>query len=315
MSRIFSKVELTINQIEDIVTPLNLSIKEGGKISDIGRVSSNYLLETDQGKTCLRFYPKDYELAQIKREIDALRFFASQGLPVPLLIEKNASPLPSFFEGYPYFIYWCLPGTSLEQEHLSKKWAYEAGKLLSSLLQVSHLYASPDAAVNDYQLIEDAFREKRDVLKKALSKSVFSEMEEHLQHKKYEDVLRNSPKGLVHGDYFFENVLVEGDQMIGVIDFGDVYYGHPLTDCIIGAMEFSVLSDESVEMEYLKVFLTPLKRHLDAIEPEMFQHFLLLNCIRFLSYTIEDSEIHSSNSYLKRPEFKSEVRHFSLQSS
>lgn len=58
------------------------------------------------------------------------------------------------------------------------------------------------------------------------------------------NIINDTPIGIVHGDYFFENILINKEkEVIGLIDFGDAYYGHLLNDIVIGVMEASVIDN------------------------------------------------------------------------
>ena len=101
--------------------------------------------------------------------------------------------------------------------------------------------------------------------------------------------LNNSPLGIVHGDFFFENTLrTNDDNLVGVIDFGDCFFGSMLHDIAVGAMEFSVREGEQLDIEAFDAFLSPFSSWFaeSATDLELFRTTLLANWVRYSTHLI-----------------------------
>jgi Ser/Thr protein kinase RdoA (MazF antagonist) len=112
-------------------------------------------------------------------------------------------------------------------------------------------------------------------------------------------MLGKTPKGLVHGDFFFENVLSSHGMLAGVIDFGDVYYGSLVMDIAIGSMEFAMKEGEVWDFDLHEQFLAANKGWLVAhnISFDLFHDVLLANCARFIAHLchLRQDELEKNN--------------------
>lgn len=303
VGKVISKLKLTLKN-EEYTTPSE------------GRIASNIIVDTyEHGKVMLRFYPRGCQDSKLESgfvefEIAALDFLSKNGIktPSPLYFDNEQ---PMLLENdVLIFAYKLLPGVCFGQKNLSVDLAQKSGSLLRNMLSISESFVPkkgekiPDGDINHirkiYSLILDKYPQLR-------GNQSFHEMFEHTFKPDMVKKLDQTPMGIVHADFFAENIVYdEKSKSYGIIDFGDAYFGHTVMDIVIGAMEFCVLEDNSWDMNMFKAFIHEnyawLKKN--NVDFEFFHDLLLVNCLRFAIYTLpstlEEKAPVLSNAYVSR---------------
>jgi Ser/Thr protein kinase RdoA (MazF antagonist) len=189
------------------------------------------------------------------------------------------------------FLYKALDGSSVSQAELSVRLAAEAGKALAELTPHAASF-NPTGVLpqGDLGFIAGLLRATKERDELLASHPIASEMERIVSDGELSRALERSTSGVVHGDYFFENVLANQTrtEICGVLDFGDAYIGAIANDVLIGAMEFSVLEDESWDLDCFDAFLRAHKSWLrrEGLTAVIAKKLLLANCVRFAVYTL-----------------------------
>lgn len=295
-----------------ILPALGLSPEGNFLVPKEGRIAKNIIIRTNEkGDVLFRCYPKvstksalGYGVERARFEVLTLIFLSSNGLPVPEpLVFLDGSKSQEINEWY-VFAYQLLDGETLTIEDLSIEYARGAGKLLNRFIEVSELYIpignEPKGDIEYIKTILNNFLIRRPEYKNEI---IFSNMFNHLSNDFYLKLLEQTPKGIVHGDYFFENVLSVNGSIVGVIDFGDAYYGYLLMDLVIGAMEFSMQKEEKWQMQNYEAFIKENQRWLIKanISFETFHFVLLTNCIRFTAHLCNLEQDAQDENKLKEP--------------
>ncbi|KAG8172140.1 hypothetical protein JTE90_001754 [Oedothorax gibbosus] len=268
---------------------LNITFVGSRNESSLGNTTSHIILETDKGTLCIRFYPKNHQKLETGNplfEIKALQFLKKNGfnVPVPLSIEDEY-----YFENSDQiiFCYFLIPGTPIPLSELSVDLAAKIGTYLNDFLKASVLYFSKECVfINTFRYILEIAEKVENTHSTISSSSTWKIMKSHTEVNI--SILDGTPKGLVHADCFYENILRDGGgNVIGLIDFGDAYYGHLLHDVAIGAMEASVLQGEVWSLENVSSFLKAVTEFLMSynISFEQFYETLKVDCFRFALYT------------------------------
>jgi len=308
------QVEITKELVQKILCELGIEAKPNFTLPPKGRIASNAVIESKDGeKFLLRFYPEGCEVDKLETgtvefEVEALSFLASQGILVPNPLQSKEAKKLLKLDGIKAFAYKLIPGNCLEQKDLSSEVATKAGTLLMSMMKASEGFKltmdNPPRGDLSYILrISDIVKEKYPVLSDSES---FKEMVDFVKELESKKQLEKTPLGIVHADFFFENIIISPKGDTGIIDFGDVYYGHVLQDVVIGAMEFCVQEDTSWNMEMFTNFIAPLKPWLSEnnVSFQLFYDLLKANCLRFAVYTLpsdlEENNSVEENGYIKR---------------
>ena len=259
---------------------------------DEGLIASNYFIDTaEQGEIVIRANSTEAATQEgVSFETRALDFLGANGVPVPALLQFTDGSIEKIMGENRVIAYVPISGETLSSELDDKSIAHSAGILLQRMLTVSGRYEpSGDEPSGDEEFIEGithVFLEKYPNLS---GESFFKDALAIIGSEEYRTVLAGSPQGIVHADFFYENIIVENGDLNGIIDFGDAYYGALVNDIAIGAMEFSVLEgSEQWKPELFKAFIQPSAEWLvdNNIDYASFKAVLLANCLRFAVYTL-----------------------------
>jgi aminoglycoside phosphotransferase len=225
---------------------------------DDGWSSRAYLV--DNGKIVYKFPRSAEVMAGYEREIAALNLFASQSLPMATQRFRSLDP------NGPYFSYYGLVGRQLtallpEADRSAK---YDFGRQIGHFLSRLHALELPSAPV---VAVRDEVREYQD--KYQLATPMINEYYVPREQKKvaeffYEEMpdrmtMLGSQSKLSHGDLGLYNVIVDDEDSLGVIDFGNIgYYDQSKdfidfgdADVLSGALE--VYGDSQILREKIAV--------------------------------------------------------------
>lgn len=311
--RLVKNAEVDSTLIHKTLQLLKLNPSADITIPENGRIASNICVDThEMGMVMLRFYPKDYheeklETGSVDFEIETLYYLSSNGIPVPKPLLFSSSEYKIEENGIKIFAYQLIDGETLRITDLSNSIATKSGVFLRDMIQISQNYQpanlAPEGDLEFFLEIYKKLLAKYPELKKSIELKKMAVFTETV-HKQGD--LYKTPKGIVHADFFFENIVVKQDGTLSAIDFGDAYYGHVLMDIVIGSMEFCVLENAEWDIEFFKSFLTPNCEWLSTnnVSSELFYSLLAANCLRFAVYTmphtIEDEQEVKENPYIHR---------------
>ncbi len=306
--RIISTVKLSHTELTEILSGYQLTPLSTPQLAKEGRIASNYAVETrEAGKIIARLYPASYNEKLVSFETRALHFFASNSLsaPSPFLIDGLGyckSKTGEYICVYPY-----IEGHPLEQQAIDRNIVTRAAENLRRLIDVSLTYKHQgDEPAGDLEFIKALLANFQSDNPELLSSNLANEMSAALCNPSLNEWMKHCPKGIVHADYFFENILIKKDGSFATLDFGDAYFGNPVNDICVGAMEFAVDQDEHWNLEFMREFFIPLKSLIAQfnLTGPRFTMLLQANCIRFAIYTIpvtiKEGKAVSENPYVKR---------------
>lgn len=314
MDRIIKRIDLSSEELNKVLWAFGLTRNGGISAVCNGRIANNILVETKEaGDVIVRAYPYTYGHAKVKFEVDVLQHLSKKGCKVPhpkLLLREvtgHQSILSSF--GLEIFIYEALTGSTISQSELSVQLAAGAGNALANLIPHASSFVPSDLAPQgDLGFIAGLLRAAKERDERLALSPATSEMELILSDAQLARALKSSFSGVVHADYFFENVLADEtrSEICGIIDFGDSYIGYLINDILIGAMEFAVFEDENWDLDCFNAFLRANKVWIcrQNIPPVLAKKILLANCIRFAIYTLPFSNAEGlpveKNKYVAR---------------
>jgi Ser/Thr protein kinase RdoA (MazF antagonist) len=310
-TRIIQRVELSTEDVARILAEYNLSSIGEPQSGGGGRIASNLFVPTKEiGEVIVRSYPQGYGAAKVRFEAGVLGHLSHAGLPVPTPVNlKGSQTCVLSTRGVEVFVYPVLPGTTVLQSELTTSVARAAGKMLASVCPVSMKFR-PGAVQphGDIGFISGLLRAAKERDSALASHEISAQMEEVVSDGELGAALARSSLGIVHADYFFENVLMDPNRrdVTGVLDFGDAYYGYVVGDAIIGAMEFAVEEDETWNLAAWHAFLEENRGWLarEGMNSRMMRRLLLANCVRFAMYTLPfsyaEGQTLEANKYVVR---------------
>ena len=180
-----------------------------------GVENSNFLLETEAGRFILTIYEKRVRAEELPFFLDLLRWLSDHGFPGAAPVPDRQGRLLQTVRGKPAALVTFLPGLSVRRPGVGH--CREAGRGLAQL----HLAAQGFPGRRDNDLGQGAWtpmferlRAAADELKPGLAATLQKDLA--LFDAGWPEGL---PSGIVHADYFPDNVFFRGDQFAGAIDF------------------------------------------------------------------------------------------------
>lgn len=180
-----------------------------------GVENTNYLLVTDQGRYIATIYEKRVAAADLPFFLALMEHLAERGIPCPLPVhDRNGTPLRTV-EGKPFAIVTFLPGRwpkTLRAEH-----CLEVGRMLARI----HQAVADFTPTRPNALSVPGWRRLIEGVRSAPSPLVTRLMPEITEALDKVEVYWPSglPSGVIHGDFFPDNVFFEESRISGVLDF------------------------------------------------------------------------------------------------
>lgn len=317
--RVIEKQRLNSELLKNIFDDLKVKPLGAMSKSNEGRIATNLIQKIEDGRELIiRTYPKNMpgrlETGSPQFEIKALNFFSQQKIKVPKPIKFSNGSFSIETEDLIIFVYDMIAGEAIELSALNPEMAAKIGLFLKDFVDTSINYeASEDEIPTNTFLYVLDIAEKLETrveglkdwdkwisMKQAVSKNIES--------------IENTPAGIVHADFFFENILqTKSGNISALIDFGDAYYGRVMHDIVIATMEACVNEDEIWDLDSFKEILKPMSDFLKSnnVSFKQFHQTLEADCLRFAVYTIpfniEEEQDYHQNRYVKRFEKISEA--------
>ena len=180
-----------------------------------GVENSNFLLETEAGRYFLTVYERRVRAGDLPFFLELLRWIAGRGFPSATPIAARDGQVLKTVRGRPCAIVTFLSGLSVRRPSVAH--CREAGTGLAQL----HLAAEgfPRARANDlgqaaWAPLFAGLTSAAEDLKPGLAKTISSDLE-RLATRWPADL----PRGVIHADYFPDNVFFKGGRFAGAIDF------------------------------------------------------------------------------------------------
>jgi len=177
--------------------------------------NSNFLLETEAGRFFLTIYEKRVRADELPFFLGLLSWLAEHGYPSAAPVADRAGRILTQVRGKPAAIVTFLPGLSVRRPTAAH--CREAGEGLARL----HLAAQGYSGIRANDLGQDAWAPMferlagaADGLKPGLAKAIAGDLDRLAARWP-----TGLPAGIVHADYFPDNVFFQAGKFAGTIDF------------------------------------------------------------------------------------------------
>jgi homoserine kinase type II len=239
-----------------------------------GVENTNYFLETTTGHYVLTLF-EHIPRADLPFYVGLMDHLAKGGVNCPAPLPRDDGAMLSEVNGKPAVIVTRLPGAPDKQpgEHACR----EAGRLLGAIHVAAVDY---DASLDNWRGREwrEAFA-ARLAPKLSRAESTLIDAENRYQAMHDDAVL---PRGIIHGDYFHDNVLWDEDGTAGVIDFYFACDDALLYDVAIGVNDWCVTPEGLLDVARARAFVHGYAhlRPLEDLERELWPAMLRRAALR-----------------------------------
>ena len=180
-----------------------------------GVENSNFLLETETGRYFLTIYERRVKRDELPFFLGLLSWLADHGYPSAAPVADRSGQVLKTLRGKPAAMVTFLPGLSVHRP--SVQHCREAGIGLAQLHLASADY--PGERANDlgqaaWRPMFEGLRTQAEALKPGLATTLDQDLAYLHDHWP-----RDLPHGIVHADYFPDNVFFKGTAFAGAIDF------------------------------------------------------------------------------------------------
>jgi homoserine kinase type II len=207
--------DLTDDELVELLADFDLGAPVTFKGIAEGVENSNFLLETEAGRFILTVYEKRVREEDLPFFLDLMHWLAEHGFPSATPMADREGRMLKRVRDKPCAIVSFLPGISVRRPSVAHCRA--AGEGLARL----HLAARgfTGARANDlgqaaWTPMFEGLAEDAERLKPGLAATIASDLEELAR-----DWPQHLPSGVIHADYFPDNVFFQAGQFAGAIDF------------------------------------------------------------------------------------------------
>ncbi|MDX8408561.1 MAG: homoserine kinase [Mariprofundales bacterium] len=270
--------ELSFDQVAAIVKGYALGALH--KVTGIaaGIENSNFFIDTDSGRFVLTIFER-MDHTSVPWFMQLMHHLSHHGLACPDVQSQRNGKMVFALDGKAGCIVSCLPGRV--HDLLSLRQLESAGVTLAKLHQAGHDFSPQRANSTGSSWLEETANQLVGKIAQrygvATEQLLFEELAWQQQQPQQE-----LPNGIIHGDYFCDNILFEGEEVSGVIDF---YYAHTapfVMDIAISINALSLIMQQEDE-ERMALFIAGYQqvRPLHKEELEALPALLRLAALRF----------------------------------
>ena len=194
-----------------------------------GITNTNYFVNTIQNRYVLTIFEKN-NLEELPYFVDLMTHLSAHGVPCATpIVDKNGVAL-HLLKGKPALMVSCLNGQDIATPSLDQ--VKQVAKTLANMHVAGQSFNKPSVNQRGQQWFTDTTQKVLPLITNAVdAKLLMDEMV--MMHNQDNEVMQDEsashdfallqncalPMGVVHGDLFRDNVLFDGDQLGGFIDF------------------------------------------------------------------------------------------------
>lgn len=240
-----------------------------------GITNTNYFVITANTRYVLTIFEKN-DLDELPYFVDLMAYLAKHNVPCPAPIaDKNGVALHTL-KGKPALMVSCLKGRDVESPNLAQ------------CVAVAQRLAQMHVAGAGFQSTSHNQRGanwRNQTAQQVLPKLANDEAELLKSELAFQASLNlnDCPHGVIHGDLFRDNVLFDGDNLGGFIDFYYACHDVIAYDVAIAVNEWCINADGSFDAEKLEKFLSAYQqvRPFTVVELQYWPALLRRAALRF----------------------------------
>ena len=251
-----------------------------------GIENSNFFVDTEAGRYVLTVFER-MQPEELPYFMRLMRHLASRGLACPDVMVRRDGALLFEVKGKQGCVISCLAGHTLAW--LNDAQLYAAGRALATLHLAGADFAERRENPTGLPWLKSRIEAMGDDAAVRFGKDAAALLADELAWQ-WERRERDLPGGVVHADYFCDNILFDGDAVAGIIDFYYACDDAYAMDIAISLNALAVLSGEEDRLR-MQAFLAGYAsvRSLDAAEHEAMPGLLRLAALRFWTSRLFDA--------------------------
>jgi homoserine kinase type II len=230
-----------------------------------GVENSNFLLETDTGRFILTIYERRVRRDDLPFFLDLLGWLAARDFPSATPMRDRSGRTLGSLKGKPAALVTFLPGLSVRRPDAAG--CREAGEGLAWLHQAADGFSGRRANDLGQSAWSDLFAPHAaaaDALKPGLAAVIRADLADLQAHWP-----RRLPEGIVHADYFPDNVFFVGGRFAGAIDFYFAAWDALAYDVGVALNAWCFEPDGGFNVTKAGAFLSGYRRRRNLGEAEM----------------------------------------------
>ncbi|MDQ7001951.1 MAG: homoserine kinase [Ghiorsea sp.] len=281
---------LTTQNFEAILADYNLGkLKSFSGIAE-GIENSNFFINMQDGQRYVLTVFERLDATELPYFMRLMKHLAAHGLQSPDVMTRKDDSLTFEWKAEDGIkqgcIVSCLSGETLE--HLNLAQLESSGEALATLHTAGSSFDEHRDNPSGFAWLEDTIANMQADVAKTYGQDALSLLNDELIYQKRQP-LTDLPRGLIHGDLFVDNILFEGNDVSGVIDF---YYAHDSSYIMdiaiaINAQVIVFGDDESRMTAFLAGYES--KRALLQAEKDGLNRSLRLAALRFWVSRLHDA--------------------------
>ncbi len=280
-------------ELETILAPYHIEVKSFAPVVG-GNANSNYRIHGSDGEYMLTIM-EEKSLPEVQKLATLIQWLGEHRFLTPPVYPTATGEMVTQYAGKPVMV---------------KKWIYgdvheelNADKLrqIGSAMARLHQIPAPDYLAKLPPYGDEFFSIVIGYGKDAMFESW---LDDRLRFFK-ENVPGKLPRGLIHGDVFFDNVLFENDQIKAIIDFEEVRNYYLISDLGMGVIGLCI-SEKKIDLTKVRNLVMGYERirPLDILEKESLKLFIeyaavATSCWRYWKYNIYSSSLDLRNRHLE----------------
>jgi homoserine kinase type II len=240
-----------------------------------GITNTNYFVITAKSKYVLTIF-EESEMEDLPYFVDLMTHLATKGIPCPMPIADSKGVSLHALKGKPALMVSCLNGADTDTPSIDQ--CAQVGRALAQMHLAGQDFKHKSHNIRDLNwrvATADKVMDKLPAFDQKLLKQI-------LEFQKHFD-LSELPHGVIHGDLFRDNVLFDGEELGGFIDF---YYACDdvlAFDVAVAVNDWCLLTSGEFDEPKLNAFMqayTALRPFSEA-EQHAWQGLLCIAALRF----------------------------------
>jgi len=291
MSRLNEFIDLDRPEIARLASHYGLTDLEEVTPVRKGLINTNYRIRAHGGDYLLRLLPAERTRDAVVFELSTLRRLAEYGFPCPRPLLPTTGEWGFSIEHERHFVVFeYIEGQTLAREQIDRRIVGQVGELFGRMQKVLEGFVPEGGKPSaDLEYVDGLKSEvcRRLSLLPSEGNSIAIELE-RIWNRSYAAMRsRELAQGFVHADLYFDNVIVEGSEIRGIIDFDDSYHGSLVVDLAVVLMEFGFVTDGELDLELSRLLLEAYYRMRpgSVMESDLIVDAMTCACYKYLGYT------------------------------